>query len=84
MGVGLIGKRHVQHVLSEPEATLSAIADPPPALEQWTRTRISTREGLTSGARSRTLQIQLNLPFAFSGVHRSGRASRCQGRIMLL
>lgn len=28
MGAGLIGKRHVQHVLSEPEATLCAIVDP--------------------------------------------------------
>lgn len=28
MGAGLIGKRHVQYVLSEPAATLSAIVDP--------------------------------------------------------
>jgi predicted dehydrogenase len=28
IGAGLIGKRHVQHVLSEPQATLCAIVDP--------------------------------------------------------
>ncbi|AZO28473.1 MAG: hypothetical protein EOQ30_18855 [Mesorhizobium sp.] len=50
-GAGLIGKRHVQHVLSEPEATLSAIADPLPALEQWTRTSYPRRlEGLAREA----------------------------------
>jgi predicted dehydrogenase len=30
MGAGLIGKRHVQHVLSEPQALLCAIVDPSP------------------------------------------------------
>lgn len=30
LGAGLIGKRHIQHVLNEPEAVLSAIVDPTP------------------------------------------------------
>lgn len=31
LGAGLIGKRHIEHVLSEPEAELAAIVDPSPA-----------------------------------------------------
>jgi predicted dehydrogenase len=31
MGAGLIGKRHIQHILSRPEATLASIIDPTPA-----------------------------------------------------
>jgi len=31
---GLIGKRHIQHVLNEPNATLSAVVDPTPAGKQ--------------------------------------------------
>jgi len=33
MGAGLIGKRHVEHVLTRPEAELAAIVDPSPAAE---------------------------------------------------
>ena len=31
MGAGMIGKRHVEHVLTQPEAELMAIVDPAPA-----------------------------------------------------
>src|SRR6478735_1022674 len=31
MGAGMIGKRHVEHVLAQPEAELLAIVDPSPA-----------------------------------------------------
>ena len=30
VGAGLIGKRHIQHILAEPEAELTAIVDPAP------------------------------------------------------
>jgi predicted dehydrogenase len=30
LGAGLIGKRHIQHILAEPEAELAAIVDPAP------------------------------------------------------
>lgn len=33
MGAGLIGKRHIEHVLTQPEALLMAIIDPTPAAE---------------------------------------------------
>ncbi len=31
MGAGLIGKRHIEHIIASPEAELSAIVDPSPA-----------------------------------------------------
>src|SRR5688572_8338599 len=33
MGAGLIGKRHIEHILAQPEAELLAIVDPSPAAE---------------------------------------------------
>lgn len=33
MGAGLIGRRHIEHVLAEPQALLAAIVDPTPAAE---------------------------------------------------
>jgi hypothetical protein len=30
MGAGLIGKRHIEHILARPEAVLSSIIDPTP------------------------------------------------------
>lgn len=30
LGAGLIGKRHIQHILADPEAELAAIVDPAP------------------------------------------------------
>ena len=32
MGAGLIGKRHIEHILARPEAILSSIVDPAPAV----------------------------------------------------
>lgn len=37
MGVGLIGRRHVEHVLSQPEAELTAIVDPNPAARDFAK-----------------------------------------------
>lgn len=37
VGAGLIGKRHIQHVLAEPSAQLSAVVDPMPAGETIAR-----------------------------------------------
>ncbi|BBO07684.1 putative dehydrogenase [Bradyrhizobium ottawaense] len=34
MGAGLIGKRHVEHILARPEAVLSSIVDPMPAARE--------------------------------------------------
>ncbi|WP_407159935.1 Gfo/Idh/MocA family protein [Bradyrhizobium sp. STM 3557] len=34
MGAGLIGKRHIQHILARPEAMLSSIVDPTPAARE--------------------------------------------------
>lgn len=34
MGAGLIGKRHVEHILARPEAVLSSIVDPVPAARE--------------------------------------------------
>ncbi|OBZ94999.1 oxidoreductase [Pararhizobium polonicum] len=34
LGAGLIGKRHIQHVLAEPQAELSAVVDPTPLGQQ--------------------------------------------------
>lgn len=31
LGAGLIGKRHIQHILADPNATLNAVVDPTPA-----------------------------------------------------
>lgn len=31
MGAGLIGKRHIEHILARPQAVLSSIVDPAPA-----------------------------------------------------
>jgi predicted dehydrogenase len=31
LGAGLIGKRHIEHIIAEPEAGLYAIVDPSPA-----------------------------------------------------
>lgn len=38
MGAGLIGKRHIQHILARPEATLVSIIDPTPAARDMART----------------------------------------------
>src|SRR5215217_919921 len=38
-GVGLIGRRHVEHVIGEPETELSAIVDPSPAGRELARQR---------------------------------------------
>ncbi|HZP79534.1 MAG TPA: Gfo/Idh/MocA family oxidoreductase [Pseudolabrys sp.] len=37
LGAGAIGRRHVEHVLAEPNASLSAIADPAPASHELAR-----------------------------------------------
>ncbi|NRP74578.1 1,5-anhydro-D-fructose reductase [Ensifer psoraleae] len=37
LGAGLIGKRHIQHVLTEPSAQLSAVVDPTPVGETIAR-----------------------------------------------
>lgn len=37
LGAGLIGKRHIQHVLNEPQAELVAVVDPTPVGEQIAR-----------------------------------------------
>jgi predicted dehydrogenase len=34
MGAGLIGKRHIEHILARPEAVLSSIVDPMPAARE--------------------------------------------------
>ena len=34
MGAGLIGKRHIEHILARPEAVLSSIVDPTPAARE--------------------------------------------------
>src|ERR1700747_729921 len=34
MGAGLIGKRHIEHILAQPEAVLSLIVDPTPAARE--------------------------------------------------
>ena len=34
MGAGLIGKRHIEHILARPEAALSSIVDPAPAARE--------------------------------------------------
>ena len=34
MGAGLIGKRHIEHILARPEAMLSSIVDPMPAARE--------------------------------------------------
>ena len=34
MGAGLIGKRHIEHILARPEAALSSIVDPMPAARE--------------------------------------------------
>jgi predicted dehydrogenase len=34
MGAGLIGKRHIEHILARPEAVLSSIVDPAPAARE--------------------------------------------------
>lgn len=34
MGAGLIGKRHIEHILARPEAILSSIVDPMPAARE--------------------------------------------------
>lgn len=34
MGAGLIGKRHIEHVLARPEAILSSIVDPTPVARE--------------------------------------------------
>src|SRR3982751_4755499 len=34
MGAGLIGKRHIEHILARPEALLSSIVDPMPAARE--------------------------------------------------
>jgi predicted dehydrogenase len=38
MGAGLIGKRHIQHILARPEATLASIIDPTPAARDMAET----------------------------------------------
>jgi predicted dehydrogenase len=35
MGAGLIGRRHVEHILAVPEAELVAVVDPSPAGAEW-------------------------------------------------
>jgi len=34
MGAGLIGERHIEHILARPEAMLSSIVDPAPAARE--------------------------------------------------
>src|SRR5476649_620607 len=34
LGAGLIGKRHIEHIIAEPEAELYAIVDPSPAARE--------------------------------------------------
>jgi predicted dehydrogenase len=34
MGAGLIGKRHIEHILARPEASLASIIDPMPAARE--------------------------------------------------
>jgi predicted dehydrogenase len=38
MGAGLIGERHIQHILARPEATLVSIIDPTPAARDMAKT----------------------------------------------
>src|SRR3712207_521622 len=39
MGAGLIGKRHIEHVLTQPDAELAAIVDPSPAAKALVETK---------------------------------------------
>ena len=37
MGAGLIGKRHIEHIVARPEAALASIIDPMPATHDLAR-----------------------------------------------
>jgi predicted dehydrogenase len=39
MGAGLIGRRHVEHILAEPDASLHAVVDPSPAARDFAAAR---------------------------------------------